>query len=102
MAIDIESVRRFCRIDDEGDETVTELVAAAAAYVTGAIEEKDAALLEADAVFLLCVKMLVSLWYDNPAATGQPINELPFGVRSLISQLANKAFPVPVPEGGEL
>jgi uncharacterized phage protein (predicted DNA packaging) len=98
MAIDIESVRKYCRIDDEGDELVEGLVASASAYIIGAIEEKRAAVLEADHVYLLCVKMLVSLWHDNPAMVGQPVHELPYGIGSLLSHLANKEYPAPEPE----
>ena len=100
MAIDIASVRSYGRMDNASDEDITALVSAASSYVTGAIEEKNAELLEADPVYILCVKMLVSLWYDNPAAAGQPMTEMPFGIRSLLSQLANKAFVTSTTEGG--
>lgn len=95
MALDIERVRGYGKIDDETDQTVEDLLEAAKAYVTNALEVKDPAVLEADPLYDLCVKMLVSHWHDNRGAviTGASVSDIPIGVKSLISQLSNKEWP---------
>lgn len=91
MALDVESVRSYCKIDDVSDTDVVEMLTAAKYYVINAIELKTEATLLAKPMFSLCVKMLISHWYDNRGVVkdGAMSASIPFGVTSLITQLAN-------------
>ncbi len=91
MALDVESVRNYCKIDDAADADVEDMIAAAKLYVINAIELKTEATLVENPVYGLCVKMLVSHWYDNRGVVKDGVSSvpIPFGVTSLIVQLAN-------------
>ena len=76
---------RYARVSQD-DETAKGIFKAAEAYITGAIDEKDAAINETNPVYRLAVCLLFAHWYDNREAVGNG-QELGFGLKSLISQL---------------
>ena len=58
---------RYARVSPD-DETAKGIFKAAEAYITGAIDEKDAAINETNPVYRLAVCLLFAHWYDNREA----------------------------------
>lgn len=71
--MDLEAVKNYLRIDgDAEDDSLQSMLLAAMSYIKGVtgkhfVQKVDGSVgtIEEDAVFCLCVKMLVAQWYEN-------------------------------------
>lgn len=79
----LDEIKMFLRIDeDTEDELLTGLMLAAEEYLLGAGIEKD----YTKEVYKLTVKMLITNWYENRNMTDKKLQEIPYGIKSLIVQ----------------
>ena len=83
--ITVEELKSMLRIDHSFDDVwLAQYLAAATAYINGAIEVQD----PIDPRFNLAVALLAGHYYESrTAATETNLNDIPFGVTSLINQL---------------
>ncbi|BDR82552.1 head-tail connector protein [Clostridium tetani] len=90
--MDLNEVKEYLRIDEEDeDSTLSSLLFAAKSYIkngTGLTENmiKDDETLE---LYKLCLKILISHWYENRAieTTGPNFHKLSFSLESILLQL---------------
>lgn len=75
----LDEVAEYARIETTEAQT---FIDAAETYLTNAGVVKD----EANSVYALAVKMLVTFWYDNRIPSGT-VDAIPFGLSGLIAQL---------------
>lgn len=84
----LDEIKIFLRIDDETeDNLLNALMLAAEEYLLGAGIEKD----YSKEIYKLTVKMLISNWYENRNMTDKKLQEIPYGIKSLIIQQQYKA-----------
>ena len=84
MAVTLEAVKAYLRVDvEEDDALIQSLMEAAAGYLAAAgIPESE------DGRYALAVKGLVLHWYDHRGeANEQTYADFPAGVRMLLNQL---------------
>ncbi|EUJ34269.1 head-tail connector protein [Brochothrix campestris] len=84
----IDELKNYLRIDhNEDDNLLTMLQETAKAYILGTLEisvEKA----DTDKRFEYAICLLVSHWYETRRATTESaLNDIPFGVISLVQQL---------------
>ena len=99
MAITLESVKNYLRIDaDYDDSLITQCIAAARAHMDGAVDNFDARYSNNDKFAALADQIMCTLiteMYTNRDARSDNRQSLPYIVRSMITQLQN------YPEEGE-
>lgn len=84
----LDEIKVFLRIDDDiENELLNGLMLAAEEYLKGAGIEKD----YTKEIYKLTVKMLVANWYENRNMTDKKLEEIPYGIKSLIIQQQYKA-----------
>ena len=85
MAVTLEEVKAYLRVDvEEDDALIQSLMEAAAGYLAAAgIPDSP------DSRYVLAVKGLVLHWYDHrgDVITGTIVSEIPTGLRTIINQL---------------
>lgn len=94
MAVTLDHVKNYLKVDvDEDDELIESLMAAANDYV----ERTTGKRADGSELCELCVKMLVAHWYENRAVySSKPgaINVLPHTVTALLTHIAQcEAYP---------
>lgn len=82
--MNIEDIKQYLRLDDDSDDLLLDgLIFAAKNYMSNAgVQEKN----EENDLYDLCIKLLVSHWYENREVTGTT-NKLAFSLESIIVQL---------------
>lgn len=88
----LNEIKEYLRVDsDLEDTTISSILFAAKSYVkngTGLTDDmiKDDELLE---LYKLCIKLLVSHWYENRAieTTGNNFSKLSFSLETMLIQL---------------
>jgi len=80
--ISLESVKRYCRLDFDDDETIQELIDEAEEYVVDATHPNVDKTKKA---YALAVKMRVSHNYDNRGVVEE--KEMPSGFKKLLLKL---------------
>lgn len=80
----LDEIKLFLRINDNDieNELLNGLMLAAEEYLKGAGIEKD----YTKEIYKLTVKMLVANWYENRNMTDKKLQEIPYGIKSLIIQ----------------
>lgn len=79
----LDEVKVFLRIDESTEnELLSGLMLAAEEYLTGAGIEKN----YSKEIYKLTVKMLIANWYENRNITDKSLQEIPYGLKSLIIQ----------------
>lgn len=88
MSCDLEAVKTYMQVTDDGDDAlITTLIEAAESYLTDAgIHPGE----PADARYTLAVSALTLHWYDNRQAVDIDLTDLPLGLRQVINQLKAK------------
>ena len=81
--MNVEDIKQYLRIEDDIDNFLLYgLISAAKNYMSNAgIQEKNE-----NELYDLCIKLLVSHWYENREVTGTA-NKLAFSLESIIVQL---------------
>lgn len=83
--MELAELKNYLRVDHDLDDHLLEnLKATAEMYIKGAIEVSSTD----DKRFDYAVTLLVTSWYENrTGTTNKALQEIPFGVTSLIQQL---------------
>ena len=93
MAITLESVKNYLRIDADYDDSLfTQCIAAASAHMDGAVDNFEARYSNDDkfaALADLTMYTLIAEMYTNRDARSDNRQSLPYIVRSMITQLQN-------------
>lgn len=75
----LQEIKEYLRIDggEEEDKILLPLIDTAKTYIKGATGKEYSG----NPLEIMCIKLLLMHWYDGEN------NEIPFGVRSLLTQL---------------
>ena len=89
----VDELKTYLRIDnDEEDDLLSSLLTAAESYIkqTTGKTLKGEADISTDELYCVCVKLMVSHWYENRAAqvVGAVINDFDYSVKALIRHIA--------------
>lgn len=82
--MDIEEIKKYLRIDYDGeDDQIRDFMAAAEEYMLNAGVKKR----EGSALYNLAVKLLVSNWYSNRMPIGTATQAMEYSLRRILMQL---------------
>lgn len=82
--MDIEEVKKYLRIDYDGeDDEIQDFIAAAEEYLYNAGVKKP----ENSPLYNLAVKILVSNWYSNRIPIGTVTQDMKYSLSSILLQL---------------
>lgn len=83
-----EDIKEYLRIDfDDDDNIIDLLIITAKQYIKDTTEKEYN---DNDKIYELCLKMLVSHWYENRNAIGNNVNEVPYSITNLLTILSYK------------